>query len=123
MDELKKMLDFLNYVETSFIEAGFTKVDENKFTLGHYTAFIIEVVDNIDRIGIKLENQKYIQDDTIDIPIYDIRSSSTYFNFKNDTEKEIYRRFNAGVMNGSIKQIPSYKFLLRNKKINNINER
>ena len=79
MDDIIKILDFLYYVEISFIDAGFTKVDDNKFSLGHYNAFIVEDDNNIDRIGIKLENEKYIQDDSIDIPINDIRTSVTYF--------------------------------------------
>jgi len=119
MEKISKILDFLYYIEKSFIDIGFTKIDDNNFSLGHYNTFIVEDESNIDRIGIRIENQKYIQDDNIDIALYDIRTSITYFNFKSDTEKELYRRFNAVII-GKIKGIPSYEFLLRSRKIENI---
>ena len=119
MEKIINILDFLYYIEKSFIGTGFTKLDDNKFSLGHYDVFIIKDESNIDRIGIKIENQKYIQDDSINIPLSDIRTSITYFIFKSDTGKELYRRFNAVII-WKIKEIPSYEFLLRNKKIENI---
>jgi len=115
---------FYDKIITELIDIGF-KSNSDKFKLGPYVIIIHKDNENPHRFGIEKMNINNIDNDNINSEdIFtngDIIRSTTWFNLRFDSDKEINRRF--GTIINRIKMFPKYDYYLRTYKIEKLKEK